>query len=272
MPELPEVETVVRGLARTLPGRTIIGVAVFWAKTVTGAPQEYGPALVGRSFTAAARRGKWIVLGLDSGDSLIIHLRMTGRLCLQPAGAPAGPHTRVVWQLDDGQALHFDDMRKFGRTAVLGPGELATLDGKLGPEPLEGLERRALQERLRRRKIAIKPLLLDQTFVAGLGNIYADEALYAARIDPRRLANTLNAGEVERLLTAVERVLRSAVGYRGTTLGDEQFRDVEGQAGENQRHLSVFRRTGQACPNCGGSIERIRLGGRSTHFCPNCQR
>jgi len=272
MPELPEVETVVRGLRRHVAGRTITGVSVGWHKTVQGhEPAAFCAVLTGRRFVSAHRRGKYIVLELDDASYITIHLRMTGRLFILPAGAAPAPHTHIIWSLDDGRELHFVDPRKFGRVALLPAAGLAALDAKLGPEPLADLTPELLAARVRRRSIAVKSALLDQSVVAGIGNIYADEALFRAAIDPRRPASSLTTGEVSALCTAMREVLAAAVERHGTTLSDEQFVGLEGRMGENQGHLAVFRRTGQACPRCGATVQRIRLGGRSTHFCANCQ-
>jgi formamidopyrimidine-DNA glycosylase len=272
MPELPEVETIVRGLRLHVVGRTITGVAVAWAKTVQSpAAPEFVAGLAGHRVAGAGRRGKYILLLMDDGKRLSIHLRMTGRLFVKPAGTEPGPHTRVVWSLDDGYELHFDDPRKFGRVALLGDDELAALHAKLGPEPLDGLMPEALAEKLRRRPSAIKTVLLDQSVVAGIGNIYADEVLFRAGINPQRPARSLSEDEIARLTEAARYVLSSAVERHGTTLSDEQFRGLEGHMGENQGYLAVFRRTGEPCYICGTPVKRVRLGGRSTHFCPHCQ-
>lgn len=272
MPELPEVETVVRGLRQHVVGRTVTAVAVNWHKTVQGlSPDAFAAALIGRRFVEAGRRGKYIVLALDDSAYLTIHLRMTGRLLFLPVSAGPAPYTRLVWTLDNGHSLHFADLRKFGRVALLHAAALDTLDAKLGPEPLDALTPTDLAARLSRRSIAIKSALLDQSVVAGIGNIYADEALFRSGIDPQRPASSLASAEIDRLCTAIHDVLTAAVARHGTTLSDEQFVGLQGRMGENQGYLSVFRRTGQPCPQCGAPVQRIRLGGRSTHFCANCQ-
>jgi formamidopyrimidine-DNA glycosylase len=272
MPELPEVETVRRGLQDHVVGRRIESVTVLWDKTIeTPSAAGYVAALAGRAILAAARRGKYLVLSLDNDQYMTIHLRMTGRLFLLPAGAAARAHTRIVWSLSDGNDVHFVDPRKFGRVALLDPAGLQRLHDRLGPEPFDiGVE--DLARRLARRSPAIKTILLDQSVLAGVGNIYADEALHAAAVSPQRPARSLSDDEVRRLRAAVRDVLLSAVERHGTTLSDEQFRGLEGHIGENQGYLAVFRRTGQPCPRCGAAIQRTRLGGRSTHFCATCQR
>jgi len=272
MPELPEVETVVRGLRQHAVGRTITAVQVAWHKSVEKPDIDaFVAGLVGRRITGADRRGKYILLYMDNGMTMSIHLRMTGRLFILPDGSPIGPHTRLVWTLNDGYDIHFDDQRKFGRVALLKPADLAVLHTRLGPEPLDGLSPILLAERLHRRKIAIKSVLLDQGAVAGIGNIYADESLFYAGIHPQRPADSLSPDEIARLHDAIRHVLASAIKRHGTTLRDEQFKGLEGRMGDNQGYLAVFRCTGQPCPRCGTPIERIRLAGRSTHFCPRCQ-
>ncbi len=272
MPELPEVETVVRGLRQHVVGRTIIAVHIGWDKTVQSpAPAHFIAGMVGRTIIAAARRGKYILLELDNGTHLSIHLRMTGRLLIEYGGVPIGKHTRLIWGMDDGHALHFVDPRKFGRVALLAASDLDALHAKLGPEPLAGLTPAILAERLRPRRIPIKQALLDQAVIAGIGNIYADEALFHAGIHPQRPASSLSGDEVGRLSAGIRHVLSTAVTRHGTTLQDEQFKGLEGRMGENQGYLAVFRRTGQECPRCRHPVQRIRLGGRGTHFCANCQ-
>jgi formamidopyrimidine-DNA glycosylase len=272
MPELPEVETVVRGLREHVVGRVITGVQIGWEKTVQSpAAADFVAGMVGRTIAAVGRRGKYILLDFDNDTHLTIHLRMTGRLFIETAGATAGKHTRLVWAMDDGHEVHFVDPRKFGRVALLATIDLDALDARLGPEPLLGLTPAILAGRLQARRIPIKQALLDQSVIAGIGNIYADEALYHAAIHPQRPANSLSAAELTRLTEGILHVLSTAVTRHGTTLRDEQFKGLEGRMGENQGFLAVFRRTGQKCPRCQHIVQRIVLGGRSTHFCANCQ-
>jgi formamidopyrimidine-DNA glycosylase len=273
MPELPEVETVARGLRDHVAGRTITGVLVLWKKTVQAPdPAQFALALAGRTIVSAGRRGKYLLLALDNGSNMTIHLRMTGRLFILPTGTAAEPHTRIIWTLSGGHELHFVDPRKFGRVALLDSAALQSLHTRLGPEPLDDLSAEELGQRLARHRVAIKSALLNQSILAGIGNIYADEALYLAGISPKRPANSLSGEEVLRLHTAIRQILATAIDRHGTTLGDEQFKGLEGHMGENQGYLAVFRRTGQPCARCNAPVERIRLGGRSTHFCPQCQR
>lgn len=269
MPELPEVETVVRGLRQHIVGRTITSVEVYWPATVaTPAPEEFQARLVGQRIRCVERRGKFIILRLEQGD-LLVHLRMTGQLLVVPAGqAPDLGHLRVAIELD-GLRLLFNDTRKFGRMYLV-PDARQRL-AALGPEPLNGeLTTEVLRERLRRRRAPIKSILLDQRVLAGVGNIYADEALHAAGIAPQRPACSLSHAEIATLQRALRSVLERAIENRGTTLSD--YRDAGGEAGEHQGALQVYGRAGEACLRCGCHIVRGRLSGRSAYHCPGCQR
>jgi len=272
MPELPEVETLARELRGVLVGRSVVGVEVRWPRTVAAPdPETFARRLVGRRIWEIRRRGKWLLLGLDEGDWLLVHLRMSGRLAVERADAPEDAHTRVVFHLDDGRRLRFSDPRKFGRMALTAcPEEWL---GDLGPEPLDpDLTPERLAGMLRGRRVRLKPLLADQRFLAGLGNIYADEVLWRAGLHPLRCAHTLTPGEVTRLHGAMREVLEEAIARRGTTLPDQRYVLPDGRPGEFAAHLAVYGREGQPCPRCGAPIARARVGGRSAHFCPQCQR
>ncbi|MBN1977652.1 MAG: bifunctional DNA-formamidopyrimidine glycosylase/DNA-(apurinic or apyrimidinic site) lyase [Anaerolineae bacterium] len=271
MPELPEVETVARGLRATLPGRTITAVKVLWARSVVPLkPNAFARRLAGQTITGVGRRGKWIVMSLSKGDTLLIHLRMSGRLLVEAEDCLDSRHLRAVFLLDDGRRLSFVDQRKFGRLHLTDdPGQVLKA---LGPEPLsDAFTAERLTETLKRRKGRIKPLLLNQRFLAGLGNIYADESLWRARIHPLRSADTLTPAEVRRLHEAIRAVLAAAIASGGTTLDDEAYRQADGQPGEFLGKLVVYGREGQPCPRCKQIIERIVVGQRGTHFCPSCQ-
>ena len=275
MPELPEVETVVRDLrAQGLVNAVIRAVDVRWPRTVSGlAPEAFVRALKGRAVTGVTRRAKYIVVALDSGVRLLIHLRMTGKLRFAAAGETPGKHDHVVIALADGRRLVFNDTRKFGRFQLAAPDADPLRD--LGPEPLdESFTLAALRERLRGKARQLKPLLLDQATVAGLGNIYVDEALWRARLHPERRADTLTPTELRRLHQAIREVLRLAVENCGTTLGDGQanFYSVAGHRGRNADELKVFRRDGLPCPRCGTVLARMLVGQRGTHICPRCQK
>ena len=271
MPELPEVETVARGLRASLVGRTITGVEVSWARTlVPPDPVAFARRLVGQVISGVGRRGKWILIALDDGDTLLVHLRMTGQLVLESVDSPDDRHVRVLFSLDDGWWLRFSDQRKFGRM-VLTSDPQSQLGG-LGPEPLEdGFTAERLEEMLARRRGRIKPLLLNQRFVAGLGNIYADESLWRAGVHPLRQAGGLGSVEVRRLHRGIRSVLQAAIDSGGTTLADSAYRQPDGRSGEFYDLLAVYGREGQPCVRCGATIERIVVGQRGTHYCPCCQ-
>ena len=271
MPELPEVETLRRDLIGAgLLGRRILDVDVLWNKTVQGMPEgEFRSRVAGSVIRSLKRRGKYLWFELDAGASLLMHLRMTGGLSLSAAGS-ADPHDRVVFHLDKGR-LVFHDTRKFGRLLLTAdPGEV--LD-RLGPEPLDPELTPALfHARLTGRRRLLKSLLLDQGFLAGLGNIYADESLFAAGLHPLSRSDSLEFEESRRLLESIRTVLEKSIDNRGTSLGDgESNFSSGGNYGRNALHLQVFRRTGMPCPRCGRPIERIIVGQRSTHLCSNCQ-
>ncbi|MDQ3247900.1 MAG: bifunctional DNA-formamidopyrimidine glycosylase/DNA-(apurinic or apyrimidinic site) lyase [Chloroflexota bacterium] len=275
MPELPEVETYIRELEPALRGRLVTGAHVTWPRTIA-APDAvtFAQAIVGQRFVNFDRRGKYMRLGLESGDALIVHLRMTGHLRVLDQGIEPDKHTHVVLDLDDSRRLHFQDARKFGRMWLV-----QNSDGvleKLGPEPLGALfTPSGLGLRLAGRKASIKALLLDQSLIAGVGNIYADEALFAASIHPARTGGSLTAIEIERLHVAIQAVLRRAIQLNGSSLGSSPIQNYlrpGGESGGFQDEHRVYQRTGEACSTCGGVIERMVLAQRSTHFCPECQK
>ena len=277
MPELPEVETSLRDLEPLLRNRTIVAAAVNWPRTLA-APHadEFGVRIVGQRFTTFARRGKYMLFGMEQGDSLIVHLRMTGRLSVEAGDAVPDAHTHVVLTLDDGRVLQFRDPRKFGRMWLVA--DVAPVLGRLGPEVWDrSFSVAALAKTLAGRKAPIKALLLDQRIAAGIGNIYADEVLFAARVHPARPAGSLRPAEVKRLHAAIRSLLARAVAQGGSSLGgaSTNYRrpvGAEGTAGAFQEEHQVFRRTGQPCPRCGAPIERMVIAQRSTHFCPHCQQ
>jgi formamidopyrimidine-DNA glycosylase len=270
MPELPEVETVADSLRGYLVGRTIIGATVTWHRTIAQpAVDEFLQQVAGRRIRSVTRRGKYVVIELERGY-LLIHLKMSGQLRILPDAEPLSSHVRVVLNLDSGQQLRFRDTRKFGRIYLVDNPQDVTAG--LGPEPLEkDFTLDEFRRLLARRTGRLKPLLLNQHFLAGLGNIYADEALFAAKLHPLRKADSLTADEQARLYEAIRSVLGSAVAGRGTTLSDGGYADASGQSGSYQTRLAVYGRTGQPCLRCGTPVERMVLGGRSAHYCPNCQ-
>jgi formamidopyrimidine-DNA glycosylase len=270
VPELPEVETYARDLAGVLPGRIFRGARTDWPSQLPrNTPGELDRRVRGQAVREVRRRGKYLVFDLTD-DVLLVHLKMSGRLQIVPASEPANPHAHVVLDLDRGEELRFHDPRKFGRVYLLA--DPAPVLGDLGPEPLApDFDLPAFRARLGSRRGRLKPLLLDQRFVAGLGNIYADEALWAAGLHPLRTADTLSADEQAALHEAIRDTLRRAITARGTSLSAGGYRDLTGNPGEMQGTLQVFRRAGEPCPRCGTQIARIVVGGRSTHLCPTCQ-
>ncbi len=281
MPELPEVETIARDLRGLVVGAEITRATCHWARTLrTHAPETIGPALASRRILAVGRRGKQLVLELSGGVVLTVHLKMTGQLFVVPAEAPSDPYVRLEVTFADGRALRFRDIRKFGKIglyqldpatgeAVHEAGGAAVFAGT-GPEPLDdAFTLRAFRHRLRARHGRLKPLLLDQSFVAGIGNIYADEALWASRLHPLRSASTLRPADERHLYEAIRRILAEAIVRRGSSIDD--YTAPEGD-GSMQEHLLVYQRAGQACLRCGRPIRRIVVGARATHFCSWCQR
>jgi formamidopyrimidine-DNA glycosylase len=275
MPELPEVQTIVNDLnAADVVGPKISGAKVFWPRSIAEpSPAIFCRRLKGKQFTAISRRGKYLVFELTDGYTLLLHLRMSGRLHLVAAGTPRIKHEHVILSLDDHRQLRFHDTRKFGRLNLLkNPAKI--LD-RLGPEPLaQEFTTRTLGMLLKNRIRMLKPLLLDQTFIAGLGNIYADEALWEARLHPCRRAATLSKPEIRALRLAIPRVLKRGLKNLGTSLGsgETNFYSVASRRGRNKDQLNVFRRTELPCPRCRTTIERLIVGQRGTHICPKCQK
>jgi formamidopyrimidine-DNA glycosylase len=277
MPELPEVETVRRGLAEHLVGRTVEHVEVGRERVVRRTSREaLIDGLTNTTILRADRRGKYLLLPLDSGDVMMIHLRMSGQVLIAAGGADRPPHTHVVLTLDNNTEMWFVDPRTFGEVVVYDPAnavvELPPI-ARLGIDPIaEDFSRNHLRRLVRSTSQALKPFLLDQTKVAGIGNIYADEILHRARLRPGRAANTIDAAATWRLHDAIIGILNDSIEVGGSTLGDAQYVDVDGESGSFQNEHRVYGRTGQRCSTCGrGWIRRTISGGRSTHYCPVCQ-
>ena len=274
MPELPEVQTIVNDLkAAGVEGTTIKAARVFWSRTIAEPSVNlFCKHISGKSVSAIRRRGKFIVFDFKNGDNLLLHLRMSGRLHLVSKDLPRSKHEHVILSLADGRQVRLHDTRKFGRLYLTSEPE-KILD-RLGPEPLaEGHTRKIFAERLRPRRRMLKPLLLDQTFIAGLGNIYVDEALWESKIHPCRIAASLTASEIGALHRAIPRVLKRGLKNLGTSLGTAKtnFYSIARHQGRNRDELKVFRRTDLPCPRCRTKIRRIIVGQRSTHICPRCQ-
>ena len=274
MPELPEVETVVRELrARGLVGRTVLDVGVAWPRVLAGdTPRRFAGKLRGRRIESVGRRAKFILLTLSGGMHLAIHLRMTGQLHFAPRDLPRDPHETIWMVFGDGDELRFHDTRKFGVWKAAEA--LDALLPALGPEPFDpAFTAKVFEKRLRGQRRAIKPLLLDQAFLAGVGNIYADESLWEARLHPQLKASGLTRAQAAALYAAVRRVLAAGIANNGTSLGDgaTNFARLDGHRGGNAPKLKVFRRDGQPCLRCGDTLLRIVVGQRGTHYCPRCQ-
>ncbi len=270
MPELPEVETVVRGLRAPLIGRRIERMWHDWAPTIhSPAPPEFAARVTGQRVTALNRRGKYILIALEH-DTLLIHLKMSGRLYVAQANAEheADRWLHLRFDLDDGRQLRFSDLRKFGRAALTD--DVDTMLSHLGPEPLSQdftLER--FRAGMRRRKRAIKPLLLEQEFLAGVGNIYADEALFRASIHPATRVDQLTKADTELLHQSIRAALLAGIEHEGASIN--WYRKADGGKGQSQNHFFVYGRTDLPCRQCGAPINKIRLAQRGTHFCPQCQ-
>ncbi len=273
MPELPEVETVARSLEPQVAGRLIVGVErLDWARMVEPHPAPvFSDLITGRRILRAHRRAKWVLLALDAGWTLALHLRMSGRLTVQAPDDVARPHVHLILTLDNDRRIFFDDERKFGRVRLLDAAGLAALDAAHGPEPLdERFTAAALARILAGRRTKIKPLLLDQRLIAGLGNIYASEALWLAQLHPLAPASAIDAAGATALHAAIRTVLHQAIAYEGSSL--RNYRNSYGARGQNQEHFLAYDRAGTPCQRCGAAIERIVVAQRSTFFCPTCQR
>jgi formamidopyrimidine-DNA glycosylase len=278
VPELPEVETVRRGLENVVVGRRFDAVEVSGRRTVRRqSAAELASRLAGRRVTAAGRRGKFLLLSLDDGSVLVVHLRMSGQL-LHIAGSPRPPlepHTHVVAELDDGTQLRFVDPRTFGEWFVSSDTDARGVPAELthlGRDPLlEGLPAAYLRANLAGRRAPLKALLTDQRIVAGIGSIYADETCFRAKLRPDRPGGSLSPAEITALARAARSVLREAVASRGSSLRDQRYRDLAGGLGSYQGRHAVYDREGEPCPRCGRPVVRLKIGARSAYCCEGCQ-
>jgi formamidopyrimidine-DNA glycosylase len=281
MPELPEVETVARGLQKTVVGRRILSVALDKTDFIDD-PPALEANLPGRKIESVKRYGKFMLLQLSSRDaeshgvsngnasgSLLVHLGMTGNLAPAPAAQPCAKHTHIRLLLDDGRELRYTDARRFGRVAFLADAQLGGELQRFGADPLQ-VSAEEFARRIRSRRARIKALLLDQSVLRGVGNIYADESLWRAKIHPAKLGARMTPSEAERLRRELQEILQKAIVLRGSSISD--FVDAEGQPGEYQRHHRAYGREGKNCYRCGTAIRRVIVAGRSSYFCPKCQR
>lgn len=274
MPELPEVETIVRELRDShLIGKKIRQVKVFWARSIASPTvPEFCSQLVDQTIVDIKRRGKFIVFTL-SKDALLIHLRMTGKLKISKRIKEISSHERVQLQFDDGRFLRYDDQRKFGKWYLASSPEMIL--GGLGLEPLsKEFTLTSFKKLFINKTLPIKPFLLSQHYVAGLGNIYVDEALWEAKIHPLRKVNSLSQHEITALHHAIIKVLKQGIAHMGTSLGNKlaNYFSVSGRRGGNQTQLKVFRRDGLSCSRCRSQIIKMTVAQRGTHLCPNCQK
>jgi len=265
MPELPEVETIKNELAPHIIGHTITGITLFDDRIVRQPPvEEFNSRLIGQAITGVGRRGKYLLFSLTSGQTLVIHLKMTGSLWLTPPDR----FTRAVIHLDGDTKIYFRDPRKFGVMWLVE--DKNSVADKLGPEPLEdGFTARTLAKALSGRTAPIKALLCDQSLIAGIGNMYADETLFLAKIHPMRAGGSLSKEEIERIYSATKQVLTAAIGDKGASV-DTYFRP-DGQIGTAHFQFRVAHRRGQSCPVCGAPLQRIPVRNRGSYFCPRCQ-
>jgi formamidopyrimidine-DNA glycosylase len=264
MPELPEVETIARNLHPALVGRKVIATHLLWPRSLEmPSPGQFQDRINGQTIRDTGRRGKFIILQLST-DHLLIHLRMSGDLRVEPDSGAVAAHDRLVFSLDDGNRLAFNDTRKFGRVWLVE--DPACVTGDLGPEPLDkAFTPAVLYQALQAHRRQLKPLLLDQTFLAGLGNIYVDESLHRARLHPMTPSQSVTPAQAEALWQGICDTLQEGIRRNGASI------DWVYRGGDFQNFFRAYQRTGQPCPQCGTPIERILVGQRGTHYCPVCQ-
>lgn len=270
MPELPEVETICRDLSKTIVGKTIARVEILSPKQVS--PRDIVKRLKGLKVKRLNRRAKLIILGLSDGNFLVIHLKLTGQLIYRPKDGPLEKFTRAIFTFRDGSCLFFNDLRKFGYVKHANKNELERIKSEYGVEPLsKDFTLGKFEEILARRpRMKIKQFLMEQSLIAGLGNIYADEVCFYAGVRPQRLAGKMSSVEAKKLWQVIPRILERAIKKRGTSA--DTYVDASGRQGEYESCLMVYGRAGQPCQKCGAKIVRITLAGRGAHYCPRCQR
>lgn len=273
MPELPEVETVRRGLTRLVVGRKVLGTEVRWEKTISGmAPEEFDAELVGRTIEKVDRRGKYLLFRFSGGLTMVSHLRMEGAYYTVPTGTEPGKHDLVTFHLDEGIDLFYRDTRKFGRMNLVPDADALQVArlAKIGPEPTEkDLSLAYMVSEFGKSRMHVKPFLLDQSHIAGLGNIYVDETLWQSQIHPLTAANKLTEDELARLRENIIHEITRATEHHGTTV--HSFTTAFGEAGEFQNELQVYGRVGEPCLRCGHPLEKMKVAQRGTTYCPVCQ-
>lgn len=272
MPELPEVETVRRGLLKIAAGRKINAIDVFYGKTITNDVEKFRQALIGQTITTVDRRGKYLLFRFTNDLTMVSHLRMEGKYFNQPIGGPIDKHTHVVFEFTDGSELCYHDTRKFGRMTLVKTGDEMSVGGlkTIGPEPTASdFTLPYFKSILAKSRGKIKPFLLNQHHVAGLGNIYADEVLWMSKINPEQPANSLTDQQVVALHDNIIKELAKAIEYKGTTV--HSFTNAFGDAGAFQNQLNAYGHAGDHCPRCGTKMVKIKVAQRGTTFCPHCQ-
>lgn len=272
MPELPEVETIRRELEEKISSEKIKEVIINLAKPIkTPQAPEFKKKLTGKKIKGAKRHGKFIILEIEEGDFLLIHLKLTGQLIIEKSEAPVEKHAHIIFRFNSGKDLRFIDLRRFGTMHLVDKLEKVKAYQELGPEPLEpSFSPEKLKEIIGNRPTKIKQLLMDQTRIAGIGNIYAAESLFRARISPLRPAKTLKDNEIKKLHQEIQQVLKEAIKYKGSSV--DEYVTTEGKEGEYKDKLLIYGLDKTTCPVCKGKVKTIRLGGRGTNYCPRCQK
>jgi len=271
MPELPEVETIRRDLSRLVVGKKILDITTSSLKQLQPSLSAVKKAIVGSKISKIARRAKLLQIFLDNGQILAVHLKLTGRLLVRKKGDPVDDWQRVTISLSGGKELRFCDLRKFGWIRLIKKDELQKINQEFGIEPFtKDFTFNKFRQILSSTRRPIKVVLMDQKKIAGVGNIYSSEALFLAKINPRRPAGQLSGKEAQKLYQAIKKVLKAGIKYRGAS--DQYYLDALGRKGSYQKHFLVYNREGEKCLDCGGVIKKIRLGGRGTYFCPQCQK
>lgn len=272
MPELPEVTTITNQLNKEIIGKIITTVESINGYRTRPDFTEFRTKIEGGRVSQVKRIAKTINIGLDSGNFIVIHLAMTGRLLLRSAGIPSDPWLRLIFHLDDGRQLRFTDPRLFGYISLMNAEEIKGHRGKYGPDPLDlNLTSREFLERLRLKRTGIKRALLEQDLIAGVGNIYANDGLWEAKIHPETPTENIDPSSAQGLLESLRSLLAESISHRGSTLDDKMYIDLYGREGEQQKYFRVFGKAGQPCPRCQRPIEFKEVGDRQTYFCPNCQ-